>query len=505
MSFENHPMISAMNPWHQLQFENRYFDLPEVFYSPSSVLSLAGGHLINFNEDVARLLGLGHTEEHQHAVAESLASGQVISDTQPIAMCYSGHQFGYYVERLGDGRAVLLGQVRNPKGELWDLHLKGSGPTLYSRGGDGRAVLRSSIREYLCSEAMHGLGIPTTRALCLVGSEEGVHREQIESAAMVVRVAQSHVRFGTFEYLYHNEMYENLKVLADYVIAHHFPEIELNDQRYAALLYEVAKRTAELIAKWQGVGFCHGVMNSDNMSILGLTLDYGPFGFMDTFEAKHICNHSDHYGRYAYDQQPDIGLFNMSCLAQAMLPLLAETKEHAIEMAKASFDVYREAFSYHYGEVIRHKLGLLELQENDRGLWKELLALMEKQVDFTAFFRALSSFELNDAQTNSPLRDMFIDREAFDHWATKYSVRLQAENRAYHERKLAMNAVNPKYILRNYLAEQAIRKAEDEGDYGEIESLLRLLQAPFDEQPEWAHYADLPPDWATQLSVSCSS
>jgi uncharacterized protein YdiU (UPF0061 family) len=429
----------------------------------------------------------------------------MMSGSKPLAMCYAGHQFGVYVPRLGDGRAILLGQVRNPAGALWDVQVKGGGPTRYSRQGDGRAVMRSCIREYLCSEAMAGLGIPTTRALCLIGSRQAVYREQPEPGAMLVRLAESHIRFGSLEYFFYTGQYEHLRQLTDYVLEHHYPQLLEQDRPCLALLDEVIARTARLIAQWQGAGFAHGVMNSDNMSMLGLTLDYGPFGFLDTYQAGFVCNHSDHQGRYAYAAQPRVGLFNLSCLAQALLPLLSDDKDEAVRLARCSLDRYQPQYEAAYLAVTRAKLGLVESVPDDAHLWRDLLELMEGQVDYTHLFRALCRFDSIDVAVNNDLRDQFLDRAAFDGWSERYRQRLQREDSDDAQRGRRMQQVNPKYILRNYLAEQAIRKAEDEGDYAEVNQLLALLRQPFEEQPEHERYAAAPPEWAQSIRVSCSS
>lgn len=499
------PPISPQRTLEELTFDNRYRQLPPEFYHQVMPQPLAGNHLISFNPSAAALIGLSPEQVLRSDFIDHFTGAKPLPGAAPLAMCYSGHQFGVNVPRLGDGRAILLGQVRNDDGELWDLQLKGSGPTRYSRGADGRAVLRSSIREYLCSEAMHALGIPTTRALCLIGSREAVYRERVEPGAMVVRMAQSHVRFGSFEYFYYTGQHDYLKLLADYVIDEFFPELQERDDRYLALLEEVMARTARLIAQWQGAGFAHGVMNSDNMSILGLTLDYGPFGFLDTYQAGFICNHSDHEGRYAFDRQPYIGLFNLSCLAQALLPLLAEDANEAVEIAKDRLSGYWPLYRHEELQMIRAKLGLQQAHQGDLKLWQELLALMEGQTDYTIFFRALCNFDRHAAGSSQRLRDMFLDREAFDGWAVRYAQRLEREQSDDVARNRRMKAANPKFVLRNHMAETAIRKAEDEGDYSEIERLLSLLRHPCDEQPQFDHYAGVPPEWARSISVSCSS
>jgi hypothetical protein len=490
----------------QLPIHNGYLQLPGEFYSRVAPTPLTNPHLISLNRDAAALIDLSPDQGARREFLDIMSGGSPLPGATPLAMCYAGHQFGHYVPRLGDGRAILLAEVRNLRGEKWDLHLKGAGLTPYSRQGDGRAVLRSTIREYLCGEAMHGLGIPTSRGLCIIGSDEEVYREQIEPGAMLVRMAQSHVRFGTFEYFYYTSQFDHLRRLADYVIGEHYPWLADTPDRYTSLLGEVVLRTARLIAHWQAVGFAHGVMNTDNMSILGITLDYGPYGFLDHYEPGFVCNHSDHQGRYAFDRQPDIGLFNLSCLAQAMLPLLSDNPEAAVEQARAQLARYPDEFTGHYARLMRTKLGLAESRTEDQRLCSHLLEIMAtNRVDYTRLFRALAQFRTERDDRNHLLRDMFPDRTAFDVWAQQYRRRLAAENSDDLTRGRQMDRVNPKYILRNYLAETAIHQAQKKKDYGEIENLLALLKRPYDEQPENGQYAAEPPDWAQHIAVSCSS
>lgn len=500
--------VVSNNKLEELSFDNVYSQLPEEFWQAVAPQPLMNMHLISVSQPAAALIDLDYHAAQKPGFIDFFTGAKSWPGSRPIAMCYAGHQFGVYVPRLGDGRAILLGQVRNSANELWDIQVKGSGPTLYSRQSDGRAVLRSSIREYLCSEAMAGLGIPTTRALCLIGSRQVVYRERPEPGAMLVRMAESHIRFGSFEYFFYSNQLEHLRQLADYLLQYHFPQCMHAEQAYLALLDAVISSTARLIAQWQGVGFAHGVMNTDNMSMLGLTLDYGPFAFLDTYQAGYIGNHSDHQGRYAFDQQPQIGLFNLSCLAQALLPLLAAGKEQAELLAKESLSTYQSQYQAALLTVSRAKLGLHEQGKedlNDASLWRDVLALMEGQVDYTRFFRALCQFNSVQMDLNNNLRDQFVDRDGFDAWAIRYCDRLQREDSIDVERQLHMQRVNPKYILRNYLAEQAIRKAEDEGDYSEIERLLLLLHQPYDEQTDLEIYAAAPPEWAQSISISCSS
>lgn len=424
---------------------------------------------------------------------------------KPFSMLYAGHQFGRFVPQLGDGRAVSLGDISTSDG-LLEVQLKGAGQTPYSRQADGRAVLRSSIREYLCSAAMEGLGIPTTSALGIIGSDDEVYREQIETAAVVTRLAPSFIRFGSFEVFYHRQQYHLLKPLADFIIDHHFPSLHEEENPYLCLLETVAKKTAELVAKWQLVGFCHGVMNTDNMSVLGLTIDYGPFGFLDAYDPNYICNHSDHHGRYAYDQQPPISLWNVTCLAQAMLPLIDEKdKNNALSLTKKVLEEYRPYYEQCYREGMNRKLGLIEQHSGDAELHDQLLDIMAKNgADFTRVFRALGSFEVNGEAIQSEAAAEFLDRDMFVTWSKRYVARLQQQLLSEEDRQRTMNQVNPKYILRNYLAQQAIDAAKNK-DYSEIDRLMTILEKPFDEHPEYEQYASLPPSWANELSVSCSS
>ena len=490
-----------------ISLNKSFFSLGEAFFStvqPTPFKSEA--KLIHFNESAADLLGLKNDIHQDQAFIDTFSGKQPLQDARPFAMLYAGHQFGHFVPQLGDGRAIVIAEINNPNNEKWELQLKGSGLTPYSRDGDGRAVLRSTIREYLCSEAMFGLGIPTTRALCMLGSEDEVYRENIETGAMLTRVSPSHVRFGSFEVFYYRNQHEQIRTLADYVITHHYPELLAEKNPYLALLTEVIKRTAKLIAQWQAVGFSHGVMNTDNMSILGLTIDYGPYGFVETYQPGFICNHSDHQGRYAFDQQPNIGLFNLSCFAQAILPLLHEAPEQAAEMAKQELEQYQSIFINNFAQLMRQKLGLDEEFEEDQQLVEDLLSLMQNdRIDYTILFRRLCDFDSSARNNNQAIRDIFMQREHFDNWAKEYQQRLLKESNTDEQRAIKMKQVNPKYILRNYMAEIAIRKAEEEQDYSEIDRLFKLLQQPFDEQPENEIYAGFPPEWAQDISVSCSS
>jgi serine/tyrosine/threonine adenylyltransferase len=469
------------------------------FSSPVQAQALPQPHWAARNHALASDLGCADWLASDTALP--LLSGAVPPPGGAVATVYSGHQFGQWAGQLGDGRALLLGEWQTPLGAM-ECQLKGSGATPYSRMGDGRAVLRSSIREYLCSEAMHALGVPTTRALALVGSPLPVRRETIETAAVVTRIAPSFLRFGHFEHFAHTAAdadHTALRRLADTTIERLYPELQGDPQPYAALLGAVALRTASLMAQWQAVGFCHGVMNTDNMSILGLTIDYGPFGFLDAFDPNHICNHTDHAGRYAYARQPGVAFWNLHALAQALLPLIGEQ-----DAALAALEPYKAAYPQAYTAAMRRKLGLGSEQANDRDVIDGLLKLMaQDRVDYTITFRRLCAWGTSDP-ANAAVRDLFIDRAAFDAWAVHYSSRLAAEHSECADRQARMLAANPKYVLRNHLAQSAIEQAST-GDFSGVLHLAQVLARPFDEHPEHEALAGFPPSWAAQLEVSCSS
>lgn len=497
----HHPL--SLKPYGPLPLVNRFAQLGTDFYTRLAPQPLPAPYVVGFSADAARLLGWSSSAAQDPEFLATFAGNAPLPGGDPLASVYSGHQFGTWAGQLGDGRALLLGESDGPGGR-WEIQLKGAGLTPYSRMGDGRAVLRSSIREFLCSEAMFHLGVPTTRALCVVGSDAPIRREDIETAAVVTRLSPSFIRFGHFEHFYAADRYEALRQLADFTIDHHYPHCREAANPYLALLAAVCDATAEMVAHWQAVGFCHGVMNTDNMSILGLTIDYGPFGFLDAFDAHHICNHSDSQGRYAYQAQPNVAYWNLFCLAQALLPLFGEG-EAAVDLAKETLPVFKTRFAEEIDLRMRAKLGLRESHGDDETLINRLFKLMhEGRVDFTRLFRTLAVMRLDDPAADAPVRDMFIDREGFDAWAVDYRARLHHEGSEDAQRAVAMRLVNPKYVLRNHLAETAIRRA-NEKDFSEVGTLLRVLSHPYDEQPEFERYADLPPDWAGQLEVSCSS
>jgi uncharacterized protein YdiU (UPF0061 family) len=480
-----------------LELEQDFLRLPSAFFAQVQAQGLEKAELVAVSSTCADLLGIDPESLSKSESLAILSANNDFPGIASIAMKYTGHQFGYYNPDLGDGRGLLLADVKTDQSIRWDLHLKGAGMTPFSRHADGRAVLRSSIREFLASEAMAALGIPTTRALCVVNSKTPVYREQVETAATVLRVTQSHIRFGHFEYAYHTKQKYLLQELADYCIERYYPCSMGNTSRYADFFRITVRKTAKMIAKWQAFGFAHGVMNTDNMSILGETFDYGPYGFLDAFEPGYICNHSDHQGRYAFDKQPGIAHWNLSVLAQALSPLIPKD---ALVDALQSFN---DIFNADYLSLMSAKFGFYTCQENDQQLIHRCLMMMaENRLDYTFFFRKLSG--LNDSSVQSLLRDLCINRDSFNVCIKEIMQRWQLEGISETERSESMNAVNPKYILRNYLAQQAIEQAQ-QGDYSEVQFIYELLQKPFDEQSEHHAYSDLPPDWAKQLEISCSS
>ena len=488
-----------MKTLNQIQFDNTFARLPEAFHRRVKPTALPAPYLVSFNESAAELIGLDPDEAAKPAFVEYFCGNKLLPNSEPLAAIYAGHQFGTFVPQLGDGRAILLGEAVNDQGGRFDIQLKGAGLTPFSRMGDGRAVLRSTIREYLCAEAMFALGIPTTRSLCIVGSDAPVRRETVETSAVLTRLAPSHVRFGSFELFYYRGQYEQVRTLADYVIAEFYPQFSEAENKYLEFLREVVRRTGKLIAAWQAVGFAHGVMNTDNMSILGLTIDYGPFGFLDEFDAGFVCNHSDYAGRYAFDQQPHVGLWNLYKLAQTLIPLIEP------EAAEAVLGEYQNVFVEEYEKLMRAKLGLQTEQASDMELISELLAIMQtNRIDYTVFFRRLSQFKTSESDKNDLLQKMFIDPASFDGWAENYKSRLNGEQSVDAARRERMKSGNPKYVLRNHLAQHAIERAQ-QGDYAETNLLLKVLQKPFDEQPEMERFSEPPVVGAPRVAVSCSS
>jgi uncharacterized protein YdiU (UPF0061 family) len=483
-----------------LRWNNRFATLGPAFYTRLRPTPLPEPYWVGRSDRVARELGLDAEWFASAEALEAFTGNELLPGTDPLASVYSGHQFGVWAGQLGDGRAILLGET---EGGL-EVQLKGAGRTPYSRMGDGRAVLRSSIREFLCSEAMHALGVPTTRALCVTGSDARIAREELESAAVVTRVAPSFIRFGHFEHFAANQRDDELRALADYVIDRYYPACRttsrFNGNAYAAFLEAVSERTAALLAQWQAVGFCHGVMNTDNLSILGLTIDYGPFQFLDGFDPGHICNHSDTSGRYAYNQQPNVAYWNLFCLAQALLPLIGDQ-----EVAVAALESYKTVFPSEFEAQMRAKLGLSDAAASDRVLIEGVLKLMaQEKVDYTIFWRRLSDHMAGGSP--EPVRDLFLDRAGFDAWLLSFSERHAQTPSEQSQAQAAdlMRRTNPKFVLRNHLGQQAIESAQQK-DYAGVSTLLKLLETPFEEHAGHEAFAGFPPDWASTIEISCSS
>jgi uncharacterized protein YdiU (UPF0061 family) len=456
----------------------KYSDLGDEYFAQVETKKLENSKLIHVNQSLKKELNLDISDEN----LLSICSGEKkLGDVTPISTVYAGHQFGYFVPQLGDGRSCLVGEISN-----YEVSLKGAGTSPFSRGADGRAVLRSSIREYLCSIAMEALNIPTTKALALVASDTAVYREHLENASIVTRVAESHIRFGHFEFFAANGQNENVKKLADFVIKHHMPKVD--NENYLDLFKEVVRSTALMIARWQAQGFAHGVMNTDNMSILGLTIDYGPFSFMETYNPGFICNHSDTQGRYSFEKQPSVALWNLHRLADALKSLVNEAQ------SKDALSEYEPALVKEYSSLMRRKFGLLEVNDEDNALINDFLELLYiNKKDYHRSMRQLSSGKEHSLGGN------------FDSWFVRYKARLEKETSKMSQRVALMQSVNPKYILRNYLAEVAIRKAEDLNEYDEIETLFQLLKKPFDSHEGYETYDSEPPEWAQNLELSCSS
>lgn len=480
---------------------NRFTLLPQSFYTAVAPQPLGNTDWVLWNGLLAQQFGLP-IDAPSGDLKKQLAGEMDHPDFSPLAMKYAGHQFGVYNPDLGDGRGLLLCELTNQQGNVFDLHLKGAGLTPYSRMGDGRAVLRSTIREYLCSEAMAGLGIATTRALGMLVSDTPVYREKQERGALLLRMAESHVRFGHFEHFFYTNQLTELKLLADKVIEWYWPDLASAEKPYAALFEQVVDSTALMIAQWQAVGFCHGVMNTDNMSIMGQTFDYGPFAFLDDYDPNYICNHSDYQGRYAFNNQPRIALWNLSALGHALSAIVDKAD---IEQALEQFEVRLQQY---YSQQMRAKLGLNNTREEDGEFFVTLFELLEKtQVDYTRFMRELSHL---DNHTTANVIDLFVDRDSAKAWLDAYLIRASKEVDdkgtliTAKQRCEKMRQVNPKFILRNYLAQLVIDKAE-EGDFSEVKILATLLASPFAEHPEFEAYANLPPEWGKGMEISCSS
>ncbi|MCA9484490.1 MAG: YdiU family protein [Nitrospina sp.] len=492
-----------MNPITQLKFKNRFVKLGGDFFQAKHPVPGQSPRLIAFNRDAAPLIGLD-PEAETESFAGVFSGNTLLPGAEPLAMVYAGHQFGVYNPQLGDGRGLLLGEVENDAGESRDFYLKGCGQTRFCRGFDGRATLRSSIREYLGQEALHGLGLSTTRSLALVGIGELIYREHPEPAGIVTRLARTHIRFGNFEYFHYTNRPEHVTRLADHVVEHHFPEMVEDKDRYRLFYRGVVENTARMIAGWQAVGFGHGVMNTDNMTLLGETFDFGPFGFMDRFNPRYICNRSDTHGRYAFNQQPEIGRWNLF--------KLGETLQHLIpaDTLQEELNRYSTVFNLEFQNRMAAKLGLTIADAEFESLMNSLFRLLAAhQPDYTNFFRRLADSKTGNTQ--DLLEDFHQRTGDLDDWFKQYDRLLEREDIDAETQVERMNAANPKFILRNYLAQRAIDLAMMEQDFSEIERLHQLLKNPFADpdddrdgiDPEF-YSADTPEPYRG-MQVSCSA
>jgi protein adenylyltransferase len=473
-------------------FQNTYAALPANFFARVAPTPVAAPRLIKLNRPLAVQLGLDPDLLETPEGAEILAGKTLPAGAEPIAMAYAGHQFGQFVPQLGDGRAILLGEVIDKDGVRRDIQLKGSGPTPFSRRGDGRAALGPVLREYIVSEAMQALGIPTTRSLAAVITGESVRRETILPGAVLTRVAASHIRVGTFQYFAARRDTEAVRRLADHVIARHYPDLAGLDRPYHALLGAVTARQAELVARWLLVGFIHGVMNTDNTSISGETIDYGPCAFMDQYDPATVFSSIDELGRYAYANQPRIALWNLTRLAECLVPLFSDDQETAIAEAQEELGGFADAFNDAYKAGLRHKLGLFTAREDDQALAQALLDEMAKgKADFTLTFRRLSEAAA-DGPGCEPVRQLFEEPAGFDEWAARWRQRTALEPQSPAERQAAMRAVNPAFIPRNHRVEAVIQAAVTLDDYRPFEELLTVLARPYEDQPAFAAYAEPP-------------
>ena len=469
-------------------FEHSYSALPARFYSAVEPTPVADPKLVIFNRELATELGLDVDAVEREAAAV-FSGNRLPEDAKPIAMAYAGHQFGNFVPRLGDGRAILLGELKDRGGVLRDVQLKGSGLTPFSRTADGRAALGPMLREYLISEAMHALGIPTTRSLAVVTTGERVYREDALPGAVLTRVAASHVRVGTFQYLAARNDIDGVRELLSYVIARHYPELRDAEVPALALLKAVSQRQASLISQWMLVAFIHGVMNTDNMTISGETIDYGPCAFMDQYNPNTVFSSIDHNGRYAYANQPVIAQWNLARLADTLIPLIDPSTDKAVQLATEVVQGFMETFDGRFLEGMRRKIGLAAAEDDDTGLIRRLLSAMHgASADFTLTFRKLAASAETPEGNDNALRQLFSDASALDEWLRDWRTRLARDPQAAAERAANMRRVNPAYIPRNHRVEAALNAASEHGDMNPFLQLLTVLQKPFEDHPDAAGF-----------------
>lgn len=477
--------------------ENTYTELPELLYTAINVNPVSNPKLVILNDAVATSLGLNSKElESTHGV-EVLAGNKVIEGGIPLAQAYAGHQFGNFT-MLGDGRALLLGEQITPSGELVDVQLKGSGRTPYSRGGDGRAGLGPMLREYIISESMHALGIPTTRSLSVVTTGESIMRETVQPGAVMTRIAASHLRVGTFQFAAKWGTFEDLKALADYAMERHYPILLANENRYLAFLKEVIERQAALIAKWQLVGFIHGVMNTDNMTISGETIDYGPCAFMDIYNPKTVFSSIDRQGRYAYENQPNIAAWNLARLAESLLPLIHEDPDEAVQQAQEAMAAYPVTYENYWLTGMGNKLGIFNIEKEDISLIENLLELMEKyEVDYTNTFRLLTLDKVEETE--------LFGKNGFEQWYEKWKTRLENQQVSEEFIKQLMQKSNPVVIPRNHRVEEALDAAVNNEDYSVLNNLLSVISHPYDYKADYMDYTTLPPDTSGPYKTFCGT
>ena len=473
-------------------FDNSYARLPDRFYARVAPTKVPQPRLVKTNRALAALLGLDLEKFADEGAAEIFAGNVLPEGADPIALAYAGHQFGAFVPQLGDGRAILLGEVVGVDGKRRDIQLKGAGPTRFSRQGDGRAALGPVLRESVVSEAMAALGVPTTRALAAVTTGETVYREQSLPGAVLTRVAASHIRVGTFEYFAARRDRDALVTLANHALSRHYPEAVGSGNDALALLERVVDAQAELVARWLGVGFVHGVMNTDNTSISGETIDYGPCAFLDEYDPNKKFSSIDHRGRYAFANQPRIALWNLTRLAETLLPLLAEKEDDAVGLAKERLEAFPGRFEAAHGRVMRAKLGLVREEEDDAVLGSDLLErLAANGVDFTVFFRRLCA-AARGATRDAEIAAFFAEPGAFHEWAERWRRRLAQDDVTAEARARAMQLVNPAFIPRNHRIEEMIEAAVRRADFEPFETLLRVLEKPYEDQPDFDHLAEPP-------------
>jgi uncharacterized protein YdiU (UPF0061 family) len=501
--FRAHPYLDRMTV--HFPFDNSYAALPDGFFVRVAPTPVTSPKLVKLNRPLAKHLGLDPDWLAGSEGVEILAGKRVPDGADPIAMAYAGHQFGHFVPQLGDGRAILLGEVIDADGIRRDIQLKGSGPTPFSRRGDGRAALGPVLREYVLSEAMAALGIPTTRSLATVVTGENVVRETLLPGAVLTRVASSHIRVGTFQYFAARSDVAGVRRLADHVIARHYPDIANAERPYHALLDAVIGRQADLVARWLLVGFIHGVMNTDNTSIAGDTIDYGPCAFMDTYDPATVFSSIDEMGRYAYGNQPRIALWNLTRFAECLLPLFSDDQEKAIAEAQSALAGFGEKFDAAYYAGLRSKLGLFTARDDDPDLANDLLkAMAENAADCTLTFRRLSDAAQGPAG-DLEVRKLFADPAAYDAWAVRWRQRIAEEPQDAATRQAAMRSVNPAFIPRNHRVEAIIEAAVNRNDFAPFEELLAVLAKPYDDQPAFALYAEPPKPDERVLQTFCGT